>query len=215
MARNFLGEQPGIKVDGEIVGAKWVTVDSAGFNGNLSPSDNNLQLCMEKLDDLVSGGGPPTNINGGTASTVGCVIQSRHDLSSNWSSVNPILSIGEIAISNDLSNFKVGNGVSTWSALPYFIQPGLSNEDVQDIVGAFVVNSASVSFTYNDSANTLTAAVIPSGVDHNSLNNFDLNKHVDHTLVSITARNRVKWWWNNRPNEIYQFRDSGCSRSLW
>ena len=72
MARDFLGEQPGIKVDGEIAGAKWVTVDSAGFNGNLSPSDNNLQLCMEKLDDLVggSGSGGPCNIDGGIASTI-------------------------------------------------------------------------------------------------------------------------------------------------
>lgn len=72
MARDFLGEQPGIKVDSEGVGAKWVTVDSAGFNGNLSPSDNNLQLCMEKLDNLVSGpgGGGPCNIDGGIASTV-------------------------------------------------------------------------------------------------------------------------------------------------
>ena len=72
MARNFLGEQPGIKVDDESVGAKWVSVDSSGFDGNLAPTDNNLQLCMEKLDNLVSGGpgGGPCNIDGGIASTV-------------------------------------------------------------------------------------------------------------------------------------------------
>jgi len=30
-------------------------------------------------------------------------------------------------------------------------------------------------------------AVLPAGVDHNSLNNYDANKHVDHTAVSISA----------------------------
>lgn len=60
-------------------------------------------------------------------------------------------------------------------------------ESVQDIIGATLVDTASVDFTYNDVANTITAAVLPAGVDHNSLQNFVANKHIDHSTVSIAA----------------------------
>ena len=130
-----------------------------------------------------------------------CIIQIRNDDSENWASVNPVLAIGELAISNDLNNFKIGNGVSNWAALSYVIPIAMTAEDVQDIVGTMLVDSVSIDFTYNDVTNSLTAAVLASGVDHNSLNNFDLNKHVDHTLVSITARNRFEWWWHHRSIE--------------
>jgi hypothetical protein len=68
MARNFVGEQPGIVVDGEQIGAKWTTVESTGFDGNLTPDDNTVQKCLQKLDDLtVTAGGGPCNIDGGRA----------------------------------------------------------------------------------------------------------------------------------------------------
>ena len=39
---------------------------------------------------------------------------------SEWSSENPILKQGAMAISSDRNNmFKVGNGISTWSQLKY------------------------------------------------------------------------------------------------
>lgn len=116
-----------------------------------------------------------------------CIIQIRNDSSANWTSVNPVLAIGELAISNDLSNFKIGDGVSAWSTLAYVIPTAMTTESVQDIVGALVVDSGSIDFTYDDVANTLTATVIPSGVNHDNLLNMSANKHVDHTLVSITG----------------------------
>lgn len=69
MARDFLGEKPGITVDSETVGAKWTSVESSGFNGNLAPTDDTVQKCLQKLDDLVitGGGGGPCNIDGGRA----------------------------------------------------------------------------------------------------------------------------------------------------
>jgi hypothetical protein len=58
-------------------------------------------------------------------------------------------------------------------------------EAAQDAVGATLADTASVDMTYNDGANTISAVVLPAGVDHNSLSNFDANKHIDHTAVSI------------------------------
>lgn len=44
----------------------------------------------------------------------------RNDVSTTWASVNPILGKGEIGIASDLNQFKIGDGVSTWSELDYF-----------------------------------------------------------------------------------------------
>lgn len=46
-------------------------------------------------------------------------IQLRHDTNSNWINVNPILDIGEIGIEIDTNKLKIGNGVDTYSNLPY------------------------------------------------------------------------------------------------
>lgn len=46
-------------------------------------------------------------------------IQLRRDTAATWTSVNPILSIGEPGIELDTGQVKIGNGVDVWSALPY------------------------------------------------------------------------------------------------
>lgn len=61
------------------------------------------------------------------------------------------------------------------------------SEAVQDVVGAAFTDSASVDFTYNDAGNTVTASVIPGGVDHNALLNGGGNTHINHAGVSIAA----------------------------
>ena len=46
-------------------------------------------------------------------------IQVRRDTLSNWNANNPVLSSGEIAFVTDENKFKVGNGSSAFSSLPY------------------------------------------------------------------------------------------------
>jgi hypothetical protein len=58
-------------------------------------------------------------------------------------------------------------------------------EKAQDAVGNILVDSSSIDFTYTDGTPEITADVLPAGVDHNSLNNYDGNQHVDHTTVDI------------------------------
>jgi hypothetical protein len=62
-----------------------------------------------------------------------------------------------------------------------------TDEQAQDAIGAALTDTASIDFTYNDVANQITAAVLPTGVNHDSLQNYVANKHVNHTLVSISA----------------------------
>ena len=59
------------------------------------------------------------------------VIQLRRDYASNWTSNNPTLASGEVALELDTGKFKVGNGSSSWSVLSYggIVGPNASDFD--------------------------------------------------------------------------------------
>jgi len=47
------------------------------------------------------------------------IIKLRRDTAANWASVNPVLASGEMGLDTTNDKIKIGNGSSTWSALPY------------------------------------------------------------------------------------------------
>lgn len=49
-------------------------------------------------------------------------IQVRRDLSTAWTSVDPVLSAGEFGYETDTGNLKIGNGSTAWSSLPYIYE---------------------------------------------------------------------------------------------
>ena len=60
------------------------------------------------------------------------IIKIRRGLASEWSSVNPVLSSGEMGLETDTRKFKFGNGLTAWTSLQYSVdksQIGLSNVD--------------------------------------------------------------------------------------
>lgn len=46
-------------------------------------------------------------------------IRTRRDTTLNWAAHNPVLQLGEMGYDTDLHKFKVGDGTSTWSLLPW------------------------------------------------------------------------------------------------
>lgn len=48
-------------------------------------------------------------------------IQLRRANASSWTSVNPVLALGEAGVETDTYKIKVGDGVSLWNDLPYFV----------------------------------------------------------------------------------------------
>lgn len=46
-------------------------------------------------------------------------IQQRRGTSSEWTASNPVLADGEIGIETDTDKYKIGDGASPWSTLPY------------------------------------------------------------------------------------------------
>lgn len=55
-------------------------------------------------------------------------IQSRRGTSVQWDVANTVLASGEKGFETDTGKFKIGDGVTTWSDLPYFINEGQSDE---------------------------------------------------------------------------------------
>jgi hypothetical protein len=75
-----------------------------------------------------------------------------------------------------------GNALTIASTISQY-----TGEDAQDAVGNILTDTASIDFIYNDPINTIQANVLPAGVNHDALQNFVANKHIDHSSVTITA----------------------------
>jgi hypothetical protein len=72
-----------------------------------------------------------------------------------WTS--QVLYAGEIGYETDTGKFKVGDGSTLWSSLPYAaVLPSELNESIDDRVDALVVAGTGIVKSYNDSSNTLT-----------------------------------------------------------
>lgn len=63
---------------------------------------------------------------------------------------------------------------------------GYTDEDAQDAVGSILTDTTSVDFTYSDATPSITASVLPGGVDHNSLANLTTGD--PHTQYYNSAR---------------------------
>ncbi len=90
-------------------------------------------------------------------------IQIRRDLSTHWSSFNPILSQGEIAVELDTFQLKIGDGNLHWNDLPYASGSQIHNlADLSDIDITNLVNGSLL--VYSSSTNKWTATTtIDSG----------------------------------------------------
>lgn len=72
-------------------------------------------------------------------------LKQRYDTEANWTSVNPVLLKGEIAISSDKDGkYKVGDGSSKWSALPYAYQSSLDAKQATIIGAATTIASSNL-----------------------------------------------------------------------
>jgi len=64
-------------------------------------------------------------------------IQLRRGIAAEWTTANPVLAQGELAVETDTNKFKIGNGVANWNALPYGGIQGVTG--IQGIQGSFGV----------------------------------------------------------------------------
>lgn len=62
------------------------------------------------------------------------VFQLRRGTASEWIAVNPILRAGELGFVLDTQQFKMGNGATPWSGLPYYDNHNIVAQMIADAV---------------------------------------------------------------------------------
>lgn len=72
---------------------------------------------------------------------VKAVIQLRRATEREWFDYNPILRLGEPALSTDVYKLKIGDGERTWRQLPYLTGSGSGGEEYTAGNGIMILNN--------------------------------------------------------------------------
>ena len=83
-------------------------------------------------------------------------IQIRRDLEANWSSNNPVLASGELALSTDVSKIKIGDSSTAWSSLDYVT---ISQSQVQALIDSAIADLVDGAPDLLNTLNELAAAL--------------------------------------------------------
>jgi hypothetical protein len=103
-------------------------------------------------------------------------IKLRRDTAANWTSTNPVLSLGEPGLETDTNKVKYGDGSTAWSSLGY---AGISQADIDNAVANVIDLAPSALDTLNelaasigddaDFANTVATNIANAVSNHNGL----------------------------------------------
>jgi hypothetical protein len=70
-------------------------------------------------------------------------IQLRRDVASAWTSANPTLAAGELALETDTAKYKIGDGTTAWTSLAYSSLPSTAiSASTVDAKGDLLVGTA-------------------------------------------------------------------------
>ena len=102
--------------------------------------------------------------------------------------ITPLIS--ELVFDTDLNKMYVGDG-STAGGLE--IGTSLTQEQVEDFVGALIGDSTTIDVTYNDAGNVETMDVIQTALDHTNFMNIGTNSHssIDSHIASTANPHAV------------------------
>ena len=86
-------------------------------------------------------------------------LQLRRDTAANWTSENPILSLGEPGVETDTLKLKLGDGVTAWNSLDYAI-----SQDFGDLTNVpTTISGYGITDAISLSNLSATTAPTPSG----------------------------------------------------
>ena len=124
----------------------------------------------------------------------------RGDSKANWVSVNPVLSNRETVVETDTLKFKIGNGVSTYTQLPYANQKK-TFEYYENFNNNWEYQiTKDVTMIFSGTSGTLLAPITTQFGDKFYVINQNVSEGI-MSHVSITAG--------------YQFLVNGASQSSW
>jgi len=114
------------------------------------------------------------------------IIKHRRGTSIQWAASTYVLQLGELGFDTTVKKFKVGDGTSIWSALPFMHSlPSEITELAQDALGsAFSAGTHSnITVTYDDSTNKISLATGPDVITQTSLSNTLTNATTGYVSV--------------------------------
>lgn len=165
-------------------------------------------------------------------------IRQRIDSHANWNSANPVLADGEMAISNDRNDFKIGDGVKNWQIIGYAISSNQAVQAAQTAASQAQTTANDAQTAASNAQTTATQALAASGrkepkaaedpygghsnvtitVDNTFLEkfrnyDFESTKGEDNLNLAITSTNKKYY---DNANEIrFHFMTTGiCKISI-
>ena len=121
-------------------------------------------------------------------------IQVARDSAADWTTNNPTLHSGEFGYEEDTGKLKIGDGSTAWTSLGYLDSGigggGYTQEEIQDIVNALIIDGTGITKTYNDASNTLTIALTGESyttAEQTKLSNIEDNAEVNKTVTEIIS----------------------------
>lgn len=126
-------------------------------------------------------------------------LQLRNDTKENWTSKNPVLAKGEMGVEIDTNKFKFGDGIKTWSDLPY---------------NGVVVNQSSTNGNITIDGTDVTVYSLPAATD-SVLGGVKVGSHLSISngvlSATYTANNGVTLSGNNFVNSGVRAIETGSS----
>ena len=113
-------------------------------------------------------------------------IRHRIDSHANWNTINPVLADGEMAISNDKNDFKIGDGVKQWQTIEYAIS---NNQAVQNAMTAASNAQTTANAAQTAASNAQTTATQALSASGRKEPKEDEDPYGNHTNVTITVDN--------------------------
>jgi hypothetical protein len=140
---------------------------------DLDEGSTNLYFTEERVDDRVAS----LVVDGTGISTTYDDVAGTLTFENTSPDQTVVLNEGAgIDVTGTYPNFTIASTITQYT-----------DELAQDAVFNALTDTSSIDFAYNDIANTITASVLPAGVDHDALQNFVANEHIDHSSVSIST----------------------------
>jgi hypothetical protein len=116
------------------------------------------------------------------------VIKIRKGTSAQWAASTLVLAVAELGLDTTLNKLKVGNGVSTWSNLPYInVLPSEISELSQDAVNSAISVSGGITKNYDDVNNNISLGIDTSVIATiTALTNHELDTTNIHGISDTT-----------------------------
>lgn len=125
-------------------------------------------------------------------------IRIRRGTAAEWTSSNPILGLGEMGIEVDTRNFKVGDGLTSWGSLNYYL--GYTDDEIDSLL-SIKANSSDV-YTKLETESLIAAKIFGNNYQYfednivfttNSNNNQNACQFTTTSIPAGTYRVNIQW----------------------